>query len=488
MGAYGLSKLVKDGGLINSYAEGGEVKTYAGDKGSVTSDYFERSALDDIRANDGALQKARQAALARRDLETVNYIDKLLAENVSMRSGLGGAFNSLSPEVQDNIVAAAGGGIVAFAKGGDKGEEVVYQDPLGAPDYEVDTQALSRTFSPKQNVREGETYTPGLRGMLFGYDVLPREEKAAPKVPAYSDSDAAERADRMTGTTASSASTGAGVKEALKVMADAHGLSVNSLMGAYEQMRDRLSAENKPILDRLDKLGEKLSGRADKIRSEMLPKMLAEFGFQWAAGAAKPGQARRPGLAGALESAAAASPALAASAAESQKAIDKAEDAYTLLQMENAKYRLAMQKGDNATAMQHATNMRQLEVSMRQLQLQAQQIAQAGAYQQGMLGIHGEELGIKKELAKSRGISAAASALQGQARVADVARKAGLDFDNSRDARTLMKQLTEQYGPDKARYMYGQQRRAYISDNTQGIRDQVSQDAQVRNVYDLLSE
>jgi len=219
-----------------------------------------------------------------------------------------------------------------------------------------------------------------------------------------------------------------------------------------------------------------------------LPRALAEFGFQWAVNAAKPGQARRAGLAGAIESAASAAPILAASAAESQKAIDKAEDAYTQLQMEQAKFELAMRKGDRATAMQHATNMRQLETSLRQLQLQAQQIAQTGAYQKGLLGIHGQELGLKREANQIRGLSAAASLRGANARVADVARKAGLDFDNSRQARDLMKGLTEQYGPEKAKYMYGQQRQAYISDTTQGIRDQVAQEGRVQNVFDLLGD
>lgn len=482
LGAYGLSRLMaKDGGLMESYADGGEIKGYAGDEGSVTSSSFEESALDRIRYDDNALMRAKQAALARRDMDVVGYIDKLMAENASVRSGLGNAFEQLSPETQDNVVRAAGGGILAFAKGGDEGE--YFKDPMGAPDYKGEDLSLRKLFG--QTVRAGESYTPGLRGMLFGYDVLPAKEQ--PKSPAYADSDATERADRMTGTPASAAptkaaSTDGGIKDALKIMAQTHGMPESDLSALYDREYAKISAENKPLLDRLNKAIEKSAGRADKAKSEALPKALAEFGFQWAAAASKPG-ARFVG------SAAAASPTLAASAAESQKAIDKAEDLQNQMQMEQAKFEMALKKGDRATAMQSVSNIRQMQIAMQQLKLQAQQIAQTGAYQQGMLGIHGEELGIKKDLAKSRGITAAASLQQAQNRLIGEAAKIGKNFDDSRQARDLMKQLTEQYGnTDKAKYMYNQQRRAYIQDNMQSIRDQVSQDMQVRSVFDLLGE
>lgn len=481
MGAYGLSRLMaKEGGLMDSYAEGGEVEGYK--NGGNLSLY-----------SDEDLQRAYQGALDRRDVELAMAIEKEMAEHRALRNakqaedasiayGLGNAFDQIPQEDQERMMA--GGGIVAFSKGGDEGE--YFKDPLGAPDYQGGDLSLRKLFG--QTVREGETYTPGLRGMLFGYDVLPREEKttkASADVP-YDRATATRLSDYQTEKKA--APTTGGVKEAIKELSITHGLSEKSLMDQYNEMFSQLSNENKPLLDRLNKAVEKSSGRAERLRAEALPRALAEFGFQWAANAAKPGQARRAGLAGAIESAASAAPTLAASAAESQKAIDKAEDAYTQLQMEQAKFELAMKKGDRATAMQHATNMRQLETSLRQLQLQAQQIAQTGAYQRGMLGIHGQDLGLKREANQIRGLSAAASMRGAQARVADVARKAGLDFDNSRQARDLMKNLTEQYGPEKAKYMYGQQRQAYILDTTQGIRDQVAQEGRVQNVFDLLGD
>jgi hypothetical protein len=140
--AYGFGRsglFGKEGGLMTSYADGGEitdgepvvryadgggVKTYAGDKGSVTSQDNKDSIVEDMYSMTG-LQKAREAALNRRDLDTVQAIDERLrelsaikqAETASINYGLGGAFNQI-PEEQQETMMAANGGIVAFAPGG----------------------------------------------------------------------------------------------------------------------------------------------------------------------------------------------------------------------------------------------------------------------------------------------------------------------------------------------------------------------------------
>jgi hypothetical protein len=489
LGAYGLSSLMKaEGGSVSSYAKGGKVEKFA-DQGSVGGYGQQQNVnqtgqpIPDLSGMDKQqLLAAKQLAMSRGDQAEVQAIDEELAIQASLSNGLGHAFNQLPQQTQQTYTAA-GGGIVAFA---DRG--AVKDEPTAE-----EIEAAKKPFIgyPMAARPSGKQYGESNFFKGLGEFLIPSKyavDKPTVTSPAYADSDTVERADRMTSTatptpaeTKPSAPTHGGISEALKVMADTHGVSKDTLMDQYNAMYDKLSAENKPLLERMAKAMEKSAGRADQAKAEALPKALAEFGFQWAAAAAKPG-------ARTIQSAATASPTLAASAAESQKAIQKAEDLQTQLEMENAKFQLAMQKGDRATAMQHATNVRQLQMAQQQLQLHAQQIAQQGAYQQGMLGLHGEELGIKKDLAKIRGIQAAGSLYQGQARIGDVARKAGLDFDNSMQARKLMKELTEQYGPDKAKYMYGQQRRAYVQENTQGIRDQVAQDNRVQNVYDLLGE
>jgi len=140
--AYGFGKsglFGKEGGLMTShagggqiedeepvirYADGGGVKTYAGDRGSVTSQDNKNAIVEDMYSMTG-LQKAREAALNRRDLDTVQAIDERLrelsaikqAETASINYGLGGAFNQI-PEEQQETMMAANGGIVAFAPGG----------------------------------------------------------------------------------------------------------------------------------------------------------------------------------------------------------------------------------------------------------------------------------------------------------------------------------------------------------------------------------
>lgn len=123
--AYGFGKsglFGKEGGLMTSYADGGEVKTYAGDKGSVTSQDNKDAIVGGMYSIAG-LQKAKEAALNRRDMDTVQAIDERIAElnaiqaqSASINYGLGSAFDQIPQDRQEQMMA--GGGIVAFAPGG----------------------------------------------------------------------------------------------------------------------------------------------------------------------------------------------------------------------------------------------------------------------------------------------------------------------------------------------------------------------------------
>ena len=131
--AYGFGKsglFGKEGGLMTSYAEGGQIEDgepvvrYA--DGGVTSQQNVESILSKL--SDQQLQQAKEAALNRRDVEQAQMIDAEMAERASIRSGLGGAFNQIPVEQQEEMMA--GGGIVAFAGGGsylDKAEEARQQ-------------------------------------------------------------------------------------------------------------------------------------------------------------------------------------------------------------------------------------------------------------------------------------------------------------------------------------------------------------------------
>lgn len=138
-GAIGLSKLAaKDGGLMGSYADGGSVKTYAGDRGSVTSEENVKSIANFLPKEQ--VPKSLQMAQQRQDLDAQLALQKQMAENASLQRGLGSAFNSLPPQMQDGVVRAAGGGILAF-----KDEGLV--DSSEAPD--LSSMFATRVADPR---------------------------------------------------------------------------------------------------------------------------------------------------------------------------------------------------------------------------------------------------------------------------------------------------------------------------------------------------
>jgi hypothetical protein len=112
--AYGFGKsglFGKEGGLMSSYAGGG-----------VTSQANKDAIVEDMYSMDG-LQKAKEAALNRRDMDTAQAIDERIAElnaiqaqSASIDYGLGSAFDQIPQDRQEAMMA--GGGIVAFAPGG----------------------------------------------------------------------------------------------------------------------------------------------------------------------------------------------------------------------------------------------------------------------------------------------------------------------------------------------------------------------------------
>ena len=125
--AYGFGRsgmFGKEGGLMTSYADGGEVKRYAGNEGSVTSQDNKDSIVEGMYSMEG-LQKAKEAALARRDIDTAEAIDERIAElnaiqaqSASIDRGLGSAFDQIPSDRQEEMLYGANGGIVAFAGGG----------------------------------------------------------------------------------------------------------------------------------------------------------------------------------------------------------------------------------------------------------------------------------------------------------------------------------------------------------------------------------
>jgi hypothetical protein len=141
LGAAGIASLMKaDGGMVHDYADGGSVKTYAGNRGSVTSSENVKKIVREVDS-DQDLQTALEAAAARRDMETVQAIQQEMAFRASMRNGLASA---VTPDMSQNMVRAAGGGILAFAS------------PTASNNYSLVTDPEER-----DELEERQVYSPG---------------------------------------------------------------------------------------------------------------------------------------------------------------------------------------------------------------------------------------------------------------------------------------------------------------------------------------
>ena len=474
MGLYGMSRMMG--------AAGGEVKEYA-DGGEVTSSYNVDNIISKL--SDVQLQQARLAAVNSQDQQRLQMIDGELAQRASLRSGLGNAFNSLPEETQESVTEMAGGGIVAFADGGPTQEEI---DAARRPFVGYPMAARPR------DKQYGESRVLERLGAFMVPPTYAVDKPAAPAVSASAAAPVApartsERRDTYRAAPARGASARAGssntfnasISQAVEQMADKVGMDRDTFMEKFKELEDHFSKSSREEMKGLLAEAEKNMGGSKKVKEEALGRALAEFGFKWAASAAKPG-------ARFLGSAAEASPTLAASAAESAKLAREMDQNDMKLRLNLKQFEIAQSKDDRRTASTLAAQIRALQQSQEQLGLKRQELAQQGAYQQGSLANQRAQIARGAESDRLRGISAAANLQRAQASILEVGRKAGLDFDNSRTGRDLRKQLTEQHGAEKANYMYNQQRRAYISEATQGARAQAESDVQARNVFDLLGQ
>jgi len=347
MGAYGLSKMM---------AEGGEV-TSQGNKDAI---------VDDMYSIEG-LQIAKEAALNRRDMDTVAAIDERIAElnaiqaqSASINYGLGSAFDQIPQERQEEIMYGANGGIVAFADGD------MVSDPMGTGASEIyDAPVNPNSLSFLQRI----TNEPAWKAKAA--TEKPKTAASASAVDASNKTDAMRNASRAAQVKTNDKKVAPAPKQkklspaldkAVTKMAEEQGVPKDEFMKTFDEFRDKLQAESKEDLKGLQELIDKQSGKSKEIKEKALGKALAEFGFNMAAQASKTGrESKGQGIAGLLGSASAAAPTLAASFAESEKLAAAADENDIKMQIEMRKYNIAARKNDSATAMQHATNMRQLQ-------------------------------------------------------------------------------------------------------------------------------
>ena len=452
MGAYGLSQMGA------KFAGGGEVKSYAGNEGSVTSQDNKNELVNDTYSI-RALMKAKEAALARRDVDTANAIDERIAQlnaiqaqSASINRGLGNAFNQIPEERQEEMMA--GGGIVAFA---DRGLVPQTSEDLGV---EAALQQAGNSKSIFQLIQDWTGDTARKNDPNSEYNRVMRESGRAPaptmtnrpqpkgagarSTPAFIAKDApverpAPKRKKLSPT----------IDKAITEMAEKQGVPKDEFMDAFNQMRDKLQAESKEDLKGLQDLIDKQSGKSKEIKDQALGKALAEFGFNMAAQASKTGRGR--GFAGLLGSAAAASPILAASAAESQKLAAAADENDMKLQMEMRKFNIATRKNDSATAMQHATNMRQLQQSQETIKLQQAQLAEQQRANRAREGLQGQQIAARSGTSGLRGMQYVARSRSEAMKLAqkevDSKIRGGMGFVKPEDYDRMLNQAMKKYLP-----------------------------------------
>ena len=159
------------------------------------------------------------------------------------------------------------------------------------------------------------------------------------------------------------------VKSAVNELAEKYNLSPDikdDVMKTAKEIRNELDKENAPMLDELRKAIDAQKPDTEGMRNRGIGQALADFGFKFAAEAAKPG-------ARFLGSAAAASPSLSAAAAKMQELETAANQNFAKLKLDQTKYEVALKKGDMQAASTLAAQIRQGQQQDRAFQLQLAQ-------------------------------------------------------------------------------------------------------------------
>lgn len=451
MGAYGLSRMLGDSGSKSSYADGG-----------ITSDQNVESILSKL--SDGQLQQAKEAALNRRDAEQAQMIDAEIAHRANLRAqepvNIGGIAPAISNEFADGMEQAmATGGIVAFADGktvkempekatspvGDildylgitGGLNALRENYYKDKEFEKRTDAaesmypgLTEALTPTERARRKAAGDVLFRGPQDVTPLSPEEIEAAnqrvmagsKKVPAKTEPAPAVNlppkeapvAEKKTAPARGLSEIAvkpskADVKSAVAQFAEQNKLSSSEkedTMSTILKMREELGKPDQPILDKLSAMIESQKPNEQAMKDKGFAQALAEYGFGVAARASRPG-------ARALESFAAEAPTLSRVAAKTDELINARKDNYAKLQMDQAKYEVALAKSNMQTAATLAGQIRQGQQQDKMLQFQIakaqddlamekQKLAQQGAYQQGILSRQPETLqGLATALEKA---------------------------------------------------------------------------------------
>jgi hypothetical protein len=416
MGALGISQLGKlatsaaEGGLMDSYADGGEVQGYAGGGSSYVGNKLnDPNYLQELvhrypatLEGEQALLEAMQRAQSQGNDALVEAIQSELGFRKSMRSGVASA---VTPQIAQDMepVAAANGGIVAFAEG----ELVV--DPMGNVISGDSTTGKDFSFNEKNRLALEKAERA----------IQESKKPAASTATPYNAANATRRAD-FEKPVASKPS--AEVFKGLSEMSKATGMTMDSIVNQWKTLSSSINAENAEDLTQLNTLANKLSGRSNQIKQEGLGRALAEFGFKWAQSASRPGSRF-------IGSAAEAAPAISASLAKTQEAMQAAEDNQQRIEIAMQQAKIASKQGNRALAAQ-------LTQHANMLALQNKQINQAGELGRAQIA----------SIDKYRDTMANVQANRSKAAIIAAEAKVIPLFQNDRGAKDLAKQLESKYG------------------------------------------
>jgi len=281
----------------------------------------------------------------------------------------------------------ARGGVIAFANGGDEGERTSMAGDLLRSIADPITSGLRATAEYAKLKEERDKARPGFFEQLTKAEKEARiaqskelssrmkqvggssESKPVDKaVDPYDPATATRRADfeskQKDKTSVASPASQKIVQGATRI-AEQQGVPKEDFESIMDRMMNKFKGANDKDLAGLAKMIAEEKESAKSIMGDATRQALAKFGFQMAANASQPGAGK--GIAGALRSAASAGPALAESMAESRKLAQASQDNARRMQIEFTKYKVALSKGDQQTAIGLASNIRMMQQQQAQL-------------------------------------------------------------------------------------------------------------------------
>ena len=527
MNMYGAFKA--GGGMVHDYAEGG-----------VTSDQNVESILS--RLSDEQLQQAKQGALARRDVEQANMIDAEIAMRASARNGIGeGIPPEFADQMEESM---ASGGIVAFADRGAVKEmpekstssigdflnsigvndavnslrESYYKTKEGVQRMERAEDVLPGPFesmTPSERARRKSAGTELFKGPKSVAKMTPAEIEAAaattmgPTSKPSKSSNAltaaeiesrnaaimggsdVDKAGNITAPKASSTQTAAQrpealfsgpkpskaeVKSAVAQFAEQRGATKGEkedYLATALKLRDELGKRDQPILDRLNAAIEAQKPDEKALKERGFNQAISQYGAAIAERASRPGATFLGSVAG-------ASPALASATEKTNSLIDAKKENYKKMQLDQAKYELALSQGNMQAASVLAGQIRQaqqqdqaLEFNIAkakdELALKNRELAQSGAYQNQMasryetIGSLTRDIMQNERLPYDKALEKAGRLMKPAGYAADV--KAGTALNANLDKAlkdidakdkyrflSILKPDNPRYGPMKAEY------------------------------------